>query len=398
MRSRDQKGPESDWDDLRVWWLLLLVGPVLFAVRVSSPVGIVLGFAALVGAILAIQLTPHLARVDLSADDWLLLGFCAWLAISLLWSPAPFRGLRFVFSMFLMSIAYLFARTSDATGGASQLWWAGLAGLAMAVLALVFVPAPAVFDGLNPDRILGMAVITLVIAAWYGPRSRWYTLVVGLVALGTTVASGSRMASLVVAVLFVLAPRLRLPARVRALLAAGLVAVMALFSTSADFQERLFVGGEGDPTGLISLGNLNTSGRSEVWPVVADSCGFTFFGHGAGAADAFSSAANSGFPEPHNEYLRIWCDTGLAGSLALWGFFALAIWRVLEARKRTRQRRWVHHSALQMTGSLLAMALTDNPLTTILPFMLPLGLMLGWAVGEAVSSRRLGSDSTSPTI
>ena len=227
-----------------------------------------------------------------------------------------------------------------------------------------------------------MGVIALVIAAWYGPRRRWYTATVGLVGLATVVVSGSRMVSLIVLVLLVTAPGLRLPKAGRVLLAVSLVTLIGLASTTTAFQQRWFQSDEGGTLlDLVTLEDLQTSGRFEVWPVVAEACGFTLFGHGAGAADTFSSTASVYFPEPHNEYLRVWCDTGLIGSLLLWGFVASVALEAATALRHRSTRPWAHRAALQMVAALVLLAMTDNPLTTSIPFLVPAALALGWSGG-----------------
>ena len=170
------------------------------------------------------------------------------------------------------------------------------AGVGLALAGLVLITDPPPVDGLNPDRILAMGVIALVVAAWYGPRARWYTTTVGFLSLVAVVASGSRMASLVMVLLLVTVPGLRLPKTGRVLFAVSLVTVIGVATTTTGFQQRWSESGEGDILDLVASDDLETSGRFEVWPVVAEACGFTWFGHGAGAADTFSSAVSPGFP------------------------------------------------------------------------------------------------------
>jgi O-antigen ligase len=257
--------------------------------------------------------------------------------------------------------------------------WVVSAGLGLALAGLVFIPEPSSADLLNPDRILAMGAIALVVSAWYGPRSRWYTATVGLVGLVTVIASGSRMASLVLVVLLVTAPGLRLPRAGRALLVVALVALIGLASTSSVFQQRWFESGEGTFFDLVTLHDLETSARFEVWPIVAEACGPTLTGHGAGASDSFSLEANAGFPEPHNEYLRVWCDTGIVGSLLLWGFVAAVAIRMSAALRQRPARLWADHAAMQLVVALALLSLTDNPLTTAIPFLVPAALVFGWS-------------------
>ncbi len=368
------------------WWPFLLIGPAVVALRVPGPARWAASWAWVpIAVVLVVQLARQRQEIVFSREVALLGGFVVWAALSLAWSPEVFRGLHFVLLVAVAYLAYVWGAVTGPPRGGSQLWWVGSAGLGLTLAALVFIPEPPPVDRLNPDRILAMGAIALVISAWYGPRSRWYTATVGLVGLAPVLASGSRMASLVMFVLLVTAPGLRLPKAGRVLLAVGLVALVGLASTTTGFQQRFFESGEGTFLDLMTLQDLETSGRFQVWPVIAEACGPTLLGHGAGAADTFSSTANAGFPESHNEYLRVWCDTGLVGSLLVWGFVASVAFRAATALRHRPARRWAHHAAVQMVVALVLLALTDNPLTTAIPFLVPAALAFGWS--DRIQSR-----------
>ncbi len=377
--------------DFARWWPFLLIGPAVVALRVSGPTHGASTWASIPVAVLLVMLLAHRWReIGFSPEMGLLGGFVGWTALSLAWSPDPSRGLRFVLLVAVAYLAYVWGRVAGPPGGGSQLWWAGSVGLVLALAGLTFITKPPSVEQLNPDRILAMGVIAVVVGAWYGPRRRWYTATVGLVGLATVVVSGSRMGSLVVLVLLVTAPGLRLPRAGRVLFAISLVTLVGLASTTTTFQQRWSQSGEGTLFDLITLEDLKTSGRFQVWPVVADACGFTLLGHGAGAADTFSSAAAAGFPEPHNEYLRVWCDTGLVGSLLLWGFLASVALRAAIALGQRSARAWAHQAALQTLVALVLLALSDNPLTTAIPFLVPAALALGWSGGTLRHGRITG--------
>ena len=377
--------------DLARWWPFALIGPAVVALRVPGPARWAASWVWIpVGVGLVVQLARRRREIVSSREMSLLGGFLVWTTLSLIWSPDVYRGLRFVLLVAVAYLAYVWGRVAGPPGGGSQLWWAGSVGLGLALAGLVFIAEPSAIDRLNPDRILAMGVIALVVAAGYGPRRRWYTATVGLVGLATVVVSGSRMVSLIVLVLLVTAPGLRLPKAGRVLLAVSLVTLIGLASTTTAFQQRWFQSGEGGTLlDLVTLEDLQTSGRFEVWPVVAEACGFTLFGHGAGAADTFSSTASVDFPEPHNEYLRVWCDTGLIGSLLLWGFVASVALEAATALRHRSTRPWAHRAALQMVAALVLLAMTDNPLTTSIPFLVPAALALGWS-GGMLRHGRLG--------
>ena len=369
--------------DMGRWWPVLLIGPAVFAIRISGLARwFAFGLLMAIAAMLVVQLVHRRRKILFTRQTALFGGFLVWAAASLTWSPDVVRGLRFVLMMAVAFLAYVWGRIAGPPGGGSQLWWAGSAGLGLAAVALVFIPDPPAIDHLNPDRILAMGVIALVVAGWYGPRSRWYTATIGLVGLATIVVSSSRMSLLVGLLLLLTAPGLRLPRAGRVLLAASLVTLAWLATTTTGFQQRWFESGEGTVLELVTLEGLATSGRFEIWPVVAETCGFTLFGHGAGAADSYSSTTHTGFPEPHNEYLRVWCDTGLVGSLLLWGFIASVAVGALRAMRRLPAPLWAQHAALQMVTALCLLSLTDNPLTTAIPFFVPAALAMGWSSGR----------------
>ena len=369
----------------------------MVALRVPGPARWAASWIWILVAVgLVVQLVRRRQEIVFSWESALLGGFVVWTALSLAWSPDVYRGLRFLLLVTVAYLAYVWGAVAGPPRGGSQLWWVGSAGLVLALAGLVFIPDAPPVARLNPDRILAMGVIALVVAAWYGPRRRWYAASVGLLGLATVVVSGSRMASLVMVLLLATAPGLRLPKTGRVLLAVSLATLIAVATTTTGFQQRWFQSGEGTVLDLVASDDLETSGRFEVWPVVAEACGFTMFGNGAGAADGFASAANAGFPEPHNEYLRLWCDTGLIGSLMLWGFVASVAIGAAKVRRQRGTRPWAHHAALQMVVALALLSLTDNPLTTAIPFLVPAALALGWSggmlngagVGSAGSDRR----------
>jgi len=258
------------------------------------------------------------------------------------------------------------------------LWLGACAGVALALAGLLRVRNPPGFEGLNPDRILAMGVLALVVMAWYGPRARLYTLGLGMAGVVIILFSQSRTTSLVMVLLLLTAPGLRLPRAGRWLVAGSLLLLALLLSMTPWFQERWFESDTGSLWDLVTMHGVETSGRGEVWPEVAASCDRFVLGEGAGAADMFAFEAHSGFPEPHNEYLRVWCDTGTVGTILLWGFVGFTLVRSFVGT-RDAARPWPEWAAAQLGISLLLLSLTDNPLTTTVPFMVPAALAFGWA-------------------
>lgn len=356
-----------------------MIGLAVVAIRFPGPVQWLGEWLWIpTGLLLLVQLALQRRSLRLSLGGVVFGTYVLYLGISLTWSPDPMRGLRFFGLMAFALFAYLVGRAVGPPGGSSQVWRVGVIGMGVTVVGFVLLQNPGAVNHLNPNRILAMGVIALVVSAWYGPRGRVYTLIIGLVGFGLVFASGSRMAALVMTVLLLAAPGLRLP-RAGRLLLLGCVAMFALVLSSTPwFQDRWFSSGEGDLWDLVTLQGVDTSGRFDVWPEIADSCDQTLFGAGAGASDSYGFQLNEGFPEPHNEYLRIWCDTGVVGTILFWGFIASAVAHSL-AGTRIGGRSWAHHASLQMAAALVLMSLTDNPLTTTVAFMIPTALAIGWS-------------------
>jgi hypothetical protein len=65
---------------------------------------------------------------------------------------------------------------------------------------------------------------------------------------------------------------------------------------------------------------VNSVGRREAWPALIEACSDApITGHGAGSSAQISEDISSGgFGQPHNDYLRADCDTGLVGSILPW--------------------------------------------------------------------------------
>ena len=378
-RTESQDGTTDLIPDARRWWPIALIAPAVFLIRLPGVAQAAWAWLWLpVGLALLVLLLRNREELHLSIGVVLFGGYLGYSALSLLWSPDPGRGLRFVGLVGVALLAFLYGRRIGPLGGGSHMWRVGLVSLGIALAGLVLFREPAPVGHLNPDRILAMGAIALAVLAWYGPRSRIYTLGVGLFALGIVLASGSRTASVVMIVLLITAPGLRLPRTGRLVFGGSVVALVLLLSITPAFQQRWFESGEGAFWDMATLEDLETSGRTAVWPVIGDSCRNFVLGEGAGAADSFAFETNQGFPEPHNEYLRIWCDTGLVGSVLFWGFVALVGSQALTGL-RTSKRSWSHNAAAQMVVALLVLSATDNPLTTAVPFMIPAALVVGWA-------------------
>ena len=114
------------------------------------------------------------------------------------------------------------------------------------------------------------------------------------------------------------------------------------------------------------------------------------FGNGIGAAYSLSLQVTSGgINQPHNDYLRTYCDVGLAGSVLVWGFFLF-----LAVRSVRRYRQGIGNRDLQAAAGLavlafLLFAVTDNIIVYAAHFMAPLGIVLGLADGDFVRASQI---------
>lgn len=362
------------------WWPFLLVGPVVLLIRFPGwPQELASWLWVIVAAAMLIQLMVVRQNRILVPVAVMLAGFLTWSVLSLLWSPEVASGLRFIGLVGTALMAYLWGSATGPPTPGKGVWWVGAVGLGFAVAALLLIPRPQPYNALNPDRILAMGVIVSLVALWYGPHKRWFTALAGLAGLGIVVASGSRMTTLIVLILLAAAPGLKLPRPGRTLVAVALLTLVGIATTTDGFQQRWFESREGTFIDFITLQEIDSSGRTQVWQSVAASCGLTVLGNGAGAADGVAEAVNPAFPEPHNEYLRVGCDTGLVGSLLLWGALIWLAGNATTALRNNTGTRWAHHAGTQLTFALTLLAATDNPLTTTVAFLVPAALAMGWS-------------------
>ena len=86
--------------------------------------------------------------------------------------------------------------------------------------------------------------------------------------------------------------------------------------------------------------------------------------------------SSGGFGQPHNDYLRTYCDTGLVGSILFWGFFLAAGVRSVMLAVRGPDRQ-LHAAAGLLVLAFVLFALTDNPMVYTAHFMTPLAIILG---------------------
>ena len=107
-RRRTLKNPVALFRDLARWLPFVLIGPVVFALRVPGLARWAASWVWIpVAVVLAVQLARRHQELVFSREAALLGGFVAWAALSLVWSPDPVRGLRFVLLVAVAYLAYL---------------------------------------------------------------------------------------------------------------------------------------------------------------------------------------------------------------------------------------------------------------------------------------------------
>jgi O-Antigen ligase len=280
-----------------------------------------------------------------------LLAFLAYCLLSLAWVEDPMKGLLAFLQLAVPAMAYLLAwRASDRID--------------------------EVLDRLAQICLLALGLIAATTA---NTRSWRRTALVGAAVALIAVMTGSRMSSLVLAILLLCSPSLAVSLRWRVLAAAVLVLLLVGFSQTQAFKERFFFDSEATLTDVLTLSpKLNTAGRREAWPLLIETCSQSpVTGLGVGAVYQITfDLFGGGFGQPHNDYIRTYCEAGLAGSILFWGFFLAAGVRSARLAARAPERP-LHAAAGLVVLAFLLFALTDNPMVYTAHFMTPMAIVLG---------------------
>jgi O-antigen ligase len=243
-------------------------------------------------------------------------------------------------------------------------------------------------------RPLGISLALLFIVATSDRPSFLRTSGFGLACIAVGFITGTRMAAAVVLVLVLASPALRVRLWMRiALVLAAVGLLIGLFEVAA-VRERFFFEPEQATIEDAFRWNeqLNTAGRRELWPRLVARCGEAQpLGYGIGASTTLSfDLSDGGMAHPHNEYLRIWCDTGFLGAVPFWAFFAGVTIRLLRSAAAGRGDELLQRSAVQLVLALLLFSITDNPILYTGHFMGPALLVLGCAEAQGVRGASAG--------
>jgi O-Antigen ligase len=253
----------------------------------------------------------------------------------------------------------------------------GFVGLLGASVLLVLPSTGGVSIAVRP---LAIGLAPLFAMATLDNTSTLYGVIAGALAVTSATVSGSRSASVVLLLLVITSPGIRLRWKGRTVFIAIMVACVLLYAQTTAFKKRFFFSDTASLSTIASNSSLlNTSGRTNVWPLIEARCNVhPIRGFGVGAAYGISSEVSNGaFAQPHNEFIRGYCDTGYVGSVPLWFYYAVLLARSLWLAFRDPRRRRLHIAGVQAIAAVIIFAFTDNPLVYTGVVMAPTLLLLG---------------------
>lgn len=339
--------------------------------------------------------------------------FAFYSILTLLWTPVFVEAVITIAQLLVVALAYLVAwRIRDKRRFIAALPTVALYGIgAAALLALVTFGGRRVVGGIEMSvRPTAMGLVMLFILFGLGTRSWRRVTLVGALTFGVIMFTESRTAGAVLILVLLTHPSL-MSNRPKWLtfVSLSLLAVLALSTTDA-FKERFFFDDDATLRDVVTLSEqLNTAGRRELWPPLLRACSASpIAGNGVGiGSDLSEQLTGEILSHPHNEFIRVYCDTGLIGTALFWGFFVMAGVRNYQALRTlhaasapARGRSTVraadpdttnlHMAALQSIGALLALSLTDNPLVYTTLYMVPIAIVLGLADAAITARARAG--------
>lgn len=213
---------------------------------------------------------------------------------------------------------------------------------------------------------------------------------------GICILSGSRMATLVLLLLWIIHPQLASLKTRFLMMVVAMILGVAAFNTSI-IQDRFFTkkygfSGTGSLDDIFS-GKFDSAGRFQAWPIILEKSAETpWFGHGVGQSAPFVYSVWAPMDKPHNEYLKMLYDGGYIG-LGLFVFgLVLTLANLYRILRATKNRNWVTSAAIMGWIGLILMSIVDNPLVYGNNFMHPLFVLVGAANG--ISMNIASKDST----
>lgn len=311
------------------------------------------------------------------------LGLCL---LSLAWVQDLLKGGLTTLQLLVPVLAYIVAwRISDSTEQVLE----RLAQICLLGLGLVaaWLVADRVLGGLPGLKLavrpVAISLTVLFLVATINTRSWRRTLLVGGAVLLMAVLTGSRASAAILTILLLCSPSLGLPLRWRAVMAVLAIVLLLQLSQTEAFKARFFFNADATLVDVLTLSpNLDTAGRREAWPELIETCSNApATGLGVGASSRLMEEITSGaLNQPHNDYLRTYCETGWPGTIVFWGFFLAAGVRSVWLAVRGEERQ-LHLAAGLLVVAFFMFALTDNPAVYTAHFMTPLAVILGLSDG-----------------
>ena len=217
-----------------------------------------------------------------------------------------------------------------------------------------------------------LPILALYMARWrYNPSiiQKISYMIASLGITSTVITSLSRTAS-VITMAFIW------PARFfKRVFSASTFAILILVASFFAFwlslpqvQARFF------PTGienfdLAKIKSIDTQGRTRLWTLTWNSAiEKPIFGHGGGFSKLLVREAYR-LDHPHNEYLRVFADSGIVGVflfLVAWGGRILHHFKKWQSTQKVRSRTAMYHFAALLTAGAVCLSfVTDNTITYV---------------------------------
>jgi O-antigen ligase len=383
---------------LAVFWILIVDLPTSIRVggmTVSSGLTVVMVLGMVAAAALNLlyvaarredrELEPQYmaALSQLPAALFVFIG----LAVARLMAEPSSAGLQNVLCYTMFVLCIVLAATSLRLDYTPVATWMIIAGLiTTAVFAVQFVSGALVY-GERSYAMTCLVLLALVVPGRYRKQAglRWLDWVAPPLIMIVLVLSLSRTATVVgVLLLCFLAVRARPGLRLRIGVLAALGIAVAMVITVLAYPpilERFTVGDNAVRVGSVGL---NTSGRTQIWAVVAEAAmKAPWFGHGPGFSAALVDRYFPGVGHPHNDYLRIFADFGVVGLILFWVPMIVLLIRLFVRAVRTDETRaW---SASLVLLAIALVSVTDNII--VYQFVLiPAGVIIGMALRPRLSS------------
>jgi O-antigen ligase len=310
--------------------------------------------------------------------------FLAWIGVTLIWARPDTAGFQNGLIYLLFVLLMLLTGTLAARDPELVLTVINRAVTWISIIALSLVALELKVHGLTKDTeegwwigprplaILGVVVMARELAKWYyGDRKARLPIILWMGAIVVSVSrSATAIGLLLIGTVVLAQTRFRLrrailtfPALVGAF---ATVACLALFWPP--LHDHMF---GGDAKLEVGGTKINVSGRWSMWSVLIDSgMDHPYVGGGLGSSvkvitTAFAQSGSTTITQPHNDYLRIWHDTGAIGLTFYLLGVVVAVWVVFRdwyRDERAGEAAQLEFTALLTSLAICASALTDNPL------------------------------------